>query len=83
MTTSDRDPEAVRIGATIRAIRRAHGLKVTELATACNTSRSFLNNVELGVKKAPMPLCVSIAKTFGIPLAAITVEGYERIAKSA
>lgn len=82
MPISELDPEAVRLGATIRALRRAHGLTITQLASATGHSRPYLSNVEAGRKKAPPRLCRSIADTFGVPLAAITVREYERIAEA-
>jgi transcriptional regulator with XRE-family HTH domain len=83
MANAQLDPEAVRLGATIRALREAHGLKIVELARAADRSADYLSNVEAGRKKASPYLCRAIADTLGIPLAAITVTGYERIAESA
>jgi transcriptional regulator with XRE-family HTH domain len=83
MTTPGLDPEAVRVGATIRALRDAHGLKGVELARAAKISAAYLSNIEAGRRPAPMAICRRIAKTFGVPLAAITVADFERIAESA
>ncbi len=80
MATSERDPEAVRTGATIRALREAHGLKVGELAKAIGISSFHMSNVESGTKNATPAVCRKVADTLGIPLAAITVRDYERIA---
>lgn len=80
MASSVRDPEAVRLGATIRAIREAHGLKLVELARAIGVSQPYMSNVEIGEKMASPRVCRRVADTFGIPLAAITVRGYEQIA---
>ncbi len=75
--------EALRLGATIRALREANGLKVVELATAIGVSRPYLANIERGNKKATPGICRKVANLFGVPLAAITVEGYDRIRESA
>lgn len=77
--TDARDPEAIRIGATIKALREAHGLKLGELAAAVGKSHSYVSNIEAGRKTAPMALCRDVACLLRIPLAAITVENYEEI----
>jgi transcriptional regulator with XRE-family HTH domain len=79
----DRELEAKRLGATIRALRSAHGLKVGELAVALGKSQAYVSNIEAGRKYAPLQLCREIATLFRIPLAAITIEGYKEIAKAA
>lgn len=79
MTQPELDPEAVRVGATIRALRDAHGLKIVELARAVGVADSHISNVEAGRRTPSMALCRRIAETLGLPLAAITVRDYERI----
>ena len=81
--TDDQKLEAKRLGATIRALRSAHGLKVGELAVALGKSQAYVSNIEAGRKYAPLQLCREIASVFRIPLAAITIEGYEEIRKEA
>ena len=81
--SDDKELEAKRLGATIRALRAAHGLKVGELAVALGKSQAYLSNIEAGRKYAPLQLCKEIATLLRIPLAAITIEGYEEIAKAA
>lgn len=73
MTSTELDPEAVRLGATIRALRRANGLKITDLAAAVGVSRPYMNNVELGAKKATPKLCIDVARALGVPVTALTV----------
>ena len=73
-------PEDVRVGATIRALREAHGLKVTELARAIGVSHTLISLIESGGKRATIANCQAIAKVFGVELAAITIQGYEQIA---
>jgi transcriptional regulator with XRE-family HTH domain len=81
--TNTRDPEDVRVGATIKALRKAHELKQVEMAVALGISHAYLSNIEAGRKAAPMALCRQAAKILRVPLAAITVEGYEQIREAA
>ena len=81
--TDDQKLEAKRLGATIRALRSAHGLKVGELAVALGKSQAYVSNIEAGRKYAPLQLCREIASVFRIPLAAITIAGYEEIREAA
>ena len=78
-----RDPENVRVGATIRALRKAHELKLIELAVALGISHAYLSNIEAGRKAAPIALCRQAAKILRVPLAAITVADYEEIREAA
>ena len=76
------DPEAVRIGATIRELRKAYGLKVTELAEEVGISRPYLSNVEAGRKQATRVLCAQIAGVLNVPLAAIVSSTYRDYAEA-
>lgn len=76
------DPEDIRVGATIAALREAHGLKRSELARAIGKSEQLIGFIERGERHATPPVCRSIADTLGVPLAAITVRGYEQIARA-
>lgn len=78
--TSERDPEDVRIGATIRALREAHGLTGTELARAIGVSGPLISLIESGDRRATIVNCQAIANLLSVPLAAITVRNYDRIA---
>lgn len=78
-----KDPENIRVGATIRALRDAHGLKLGELAVALGISHAYLSNIEAGRKAAPLALCRQVAKLLRIPLAAITVADYTEIRDAA
>ena len=75
--TTERDPENVRIGATIAALRDAYGLTQTELARMIGVSGPLISLIESGDRRATMANCRAIAEAFRIPLAAITVKGYE------
>lgn len=81
--SDDRVLEAKRLGATIRALRAAHGLKVGELAVALGKSQAYISNIEAGRKYAPVQLCREIALLLRVPLAAITVEDYAEIREAA
>jgi transcriptional regulator with XRE-family HTH domain len=77
------DPEDVRVGATIRALRDAIGLEQDELARAIGKSRQLIGLIESGKRHATAPVCRAIADTLGVPLAAITVKGYAQLRKAA
>jgi transcriptional regulator with XRE-family HTH domain len=79
-TDSERDPEDVRVGATIKALREAHGLSATELARAIGVSGPLISLIESGDRRATIVNCQAIANVLGVRLAAITVRNYERIA---
>lgn len=78
--TSERNPEDVRVGATIRALREAHGLTGTELARAIGVSGPLISLIESGERRAQIVHCQAIANLLSVPLAAITVRNYDRIA---
>jgi transcriptional regulator with XRE-family HTH domain len=77
------DPEAQRIGAAIRALRVKYGLKTGEMAVALGKSQPYISNIEIGRKRAPLSLCRDVAELFDVPLALITIDGYEEIRKAA
>jgi len=81
--TTAPDPEDVRVGATIRALRNAYGLTSAELARAIGKSEQLVRFIERGERRATPPVCKSIADTLGVPLAAITVKGYAQLGKAA
>lgn len=74
-----KDPENVRVGETIRALRKAHGLRVGEMAAVLKISHAYLSNIEAGRKAAPIDLCKQAARILRVPLAAITIAGYQEI----
>lgn len=83
MPTTDRDPENVRKGATIRELRRAYGLTQEQLAVAIHVTPRWLGYIEAGDRKADVPFCRRVADVLGVPLAAITVENYADIVDAA
>jgi transcriptional regulator with XRE-family HTH domain len=78
--TDTRDPEDIRVGATIRALREAYGLKAAELGRLIGKSEALVTAVERGERKATPEVCKAIADNLRLPLAAITVEGYAKAA---
>jgi transcriptional regulator with XRE-family HTH domain len=83
MQPIDRNPEDVRRGATIAALRKAYGLTGEQLAVGISISRRYLTMIETGDRPAKVILCRKIADFLGIPLAAITVENYDEIVAAA
>lgn len=78
------DTEAVRIGATVRALREAYGLTAAELARAVGVTVGRIYQVESG--RCGMPgviLLRKIADAIGVKLAAIVVKDYNRISRDA
>ena len=70
------------MGATIRALREAYGLKARELAELIGKSEPLITAIERGERSATPEVCKAIAGKLRIPLAAITVEGYEQVAET-
>ena len=73
------DPEDIRVGAIVRALREAHGLTASELGRAIGKSERLIHAIEAGFRHATPPVCRSLASTFKIPLAVFTIDGYEQI----
>lgn len=67
-------PEAVRIGATIKALREAYGWQSGKFAVAIGLTHGHLSNMEAGRKPPTRERVRVIADTLGVPLAAITTE---------
>lgn len=78
--TTELDPEDVRVGATIKALREAHGLNRTELARLIGVSQQLVSFIEAGKRHATPAVCRAVADKLGIPLAAITVRDYAKAA---
>lgn len=77
--TTDPEPEDIRRGATIRALRELHGLSSDELGALIGKSGQLIRHIEVGRRRATLDVCRAIAEKFRLPLAAITVEGYEPV----
>lgn len=83
MSQAPLDPEAIRIGETIRALREANGWKLGQFATAVGKSHSYISNIEAGRKMPPRALCREIADALNVPLAAIVSTRYVETRASA
>jgi transcriptional regulator with XRE-family HTH domain len=64
--------DPARVGATIRALREAHGWALGKFAVAVGTTHPHLSNIEAGRKRCTPSMARRIADTLGVPLAAIT-----------
>lgn len=73
------DPEDIRVGATIRALREAHGLSAAELGRALGKSEPLISAIERGCRHATPQVRRGIVDTFRVPLAVLTVPNYEDI----
>jgi transcriptional regulator with XRE-family HTH domain len=81
--TSVLNADDIRIGATIKALRCAYGLSRVELGRAIGKSDKLIEKIENGYRHATPEVCRAVADALGIPLAAITMRGYDQIAESA
>ncbi|MEV0616078.1 helix-turn-helix transcriptional regulator [Nonomuraea sp. NPDC050404] len=75
--SAELDPEAVRIGATIRALREALGWKRGPLAEVVGKSYAYLCNIEAGRKRCTPQLARQIADALGVPVGAIVSPAYD------
>jgi len=75
--STELDPEAVRIGATIRALREALGWRRGQLVAAVGKSYAYLCNVEAGRKRCTPQLARQIADALGVPVGAIVSPAYD------
>ena len=66
-TTAPLDPEAARVGATIREMRTMRGLTQDQLSNAALISRAYLANIEAGRKKAGGKAVARIAAALAVP----------------
>ena len=57
----DNDPSGARLGAHVRALRRARGLTLVQLASATGLSHPFLSQVERGLANFSLPSLRRIA----------------------
>lgn len=75
----DRNPEYVRVGATIKALRDKSGLSRAELGRAIGKSDKLIEAIERGDRKATPQVCRRIADQLDVALAAIVMPNYEQI----
>lgn len=67
----DLNPENVRIGATLRAIREARGLKTGQAANALDISYAYLSNIEAGRKPLTPVMLARVAILYRVEQAAL------------
>jgi predicted transcriptional regulator/transcriptional regulator with XRE-family HTH domain len=67
-------PEAPRLGAKIRALRRKEGLTQAALARKLDVSVSYLNLIENDRRPLPAPLLIRIAQLFNLNLHAFATD---------
>lgn len=73
-TTKDQiriDPDSVRVGATIKALREARGLTQEQLARRAQLSRPYLANVEVGRKRLSVRAAARVAAALAVPQIAL------------
>lgn len=66
MPNEVQNPEWIRVGATIRALRELRGLKPDELANKIDVSRPYLANIEAGRKRLQPVHAARIAKVLDV-----------------
>lgn len=71
MSNTD-DP--VRVGATVKALREAHGWALGKFASAVGLSHGHLANIEAGRKRLTPEKARLVADTLRVPLAAIVTD---------
>ncbi|MFF9896649.1 helix-turn-helix domain-containing protein [Streptomyces longispororuber] len=56
------------VGPRLRALRRARGITLADLAGVTGVSESTLSRLESGQRKATLELLLPLARTYGVPL---------------
>ena len=75
-THQPRDPEAIRIGATLRELREKSGYTVNQFSHELDISYSYLSNIEAGRRPLTKRLLARAAHLLDVPQVAIVREGY-------
>ena len=70
---------SVRLGAKVRALRRAHDLRQTQLAEVLGISPSYLNLIEHDRRPLPAELLLKLAQQFELDLKSFAEEGDGRL----
>lgn len=78
-STTAPNPEDAGIGATIRALREARELTITQLAEKVGVSRQFMGFIESGKRHAGLAHIRAIAETLDVPLDAINGAAVKRL----
>lgn len=74
-----KEPELVRVGATIRALRQKSGATIDEFATKVGISRPALSNIEAGRRRLRPELLPVVAEALGVPQVAIMWPDYAAV----
>lgn len=75
-TSRELDPEWVRIGETLRTIRKTKGFHTGDFAGELEISYSYLANIEAGRKRLTPELLARAAKVLDVRQVAIVRPGY-------
>lgn len=67
--TDQKQPELIRLGQSIRSIRKGKGLSLTQLAQLTGASVSALSTIETGTRDARASTLYRIAKALHVPVA--------------
>lgn len=67
-------------GPSVRAIREALGIRLSDLATRSSVSVGYLSNIEAGRKQPADAVAVAIARELGVTVDAITYPVAEPVA---
>ncbi|WP_291730324.1 helix-turn-helix transcriptional regulator [Leisingera sp. F5] len=67
--TDQKHPELIRLGQSIRSIRKGKGLSLTQLAQLTGASVSALSTIETGTRDARASTLYRIAKALHVPVA--------------
>lgn len=62
------ESERLEMGRQIRGLRRANGLTLEQLASACGRSPGFLSKVERGIARPSITALQDIAEALGVPV---------------
>lgn len=65
------NPEWVRQGETLRALREARGIPIGEFATKLNKSYSYVSNIEAGRKRLTPELALAASHLLAVRPAAL------------
>jgi transcriptional regulator with XRE-family HTH domain len=69
--TSGRNPEDIRIGGVVKALREAHGLSRAQVGDAIGKSGKLIAALEQGHRHATAPVQRLLVDFFGVPLDAL------------
>lgn len=70
------------VGATIRVLRQSRGLSADELGRMIGKSGPLIRQIELGNRRAILPVCIEIARVLDVSLATIVGETLASIIES-